>query len=92
MFNKENSTDILVQSTIIDMIASGKLGKPILLISNEKQVLIHSKQIVEVKTMDDGIEISYISACQYTMQGFSNQLKTFRTNLMTISDIKNLLE
>ncbi len=92
MFNKENSANIFVQSTIIDMVSSGNMGKPILLISDEKQVLIHSKQIIEVKTMDDGIEISYISAYQYTIQGFSNQLKTFRTNLMTISDIKNLLE
>lgn len=92
MLNKENNANIFIQSTIIDMIASGHMGKPILLISNEKQVLIHARQIVEVKTMDDGIEISYISAYQYTMQGFSNQLKTFSTNLMTIDDVKNLLE
>lgn len=92
MFNKENNTDISIQSIIIDIISSGNIGKPILLISSEKQILIYSKQIVEVKTIDDGIEISYISAYQYTLQGFSNQLKTFTTNLMTISDIKNLLE
>lgn len=88
----ENKTKISSQFTMVDFMASGNFGKPVLLKNTDRQILIYSRQIIEVETVENGIKISYFTAYQYYSEGFSNQLKTFQTNLMTIEDIKNLLD
>ncbi|WP_156629258.1 hypothetical protein [Faucicola atlantae] len=40
MFDAENKTEINSQSTIIDLMASGNFGKPILLKNSERQILM----------------------------------------------------